>query len=162
MKVTYTQGSTIGPDGNPVIEKHEEEQNTWLKNNTVDWKSDGSGGKTLQFSNLAVSVSDYNLLPVTTGVDGTTMDKFFASEVIATVGKAYTTSIDGTQINPYFDATVTSTGITLTQKSQSTIPSRVTGGMIHFTIRDCFGNTKAIELPFKIKVNAVPSAARKH
>ena len=54
------------------------------------------------------------------------------------------------------------TGILLTQKSQQAIPSRVTGGMIHFTIRDCFGNTKAIELPFKIKVNAVPSAARKH
>ena len=162
VKVTYAPGTTIGPDGNPVIEKIEEEQNTWLKNNTVDWKSDGNGGKTLKFSDLAVSVTDYKLLPVTTGVNGTTMDKFFASDVIATVGKAYTTSIDGTQINPYFDATVTSTGITLTQKSQTAIPSRVTGGKIHFTICDCFGNTKAIELPFKINVNAVPSAARKH
>ena len=162
VKVTYAPGTTIGPDGNPVIEKIEEEQNTWLKNNTVDWKSDGNGGKTLNFSDLAVSVTDYKLLPVTTGVNGTTMDKFFASDVIATVGKAYTTSIDGTQINPYFDATVTSTGITLTQKSQTAIPSRVTGGKIHFTICDCFGNTKAIELPFKINVNAVPSAARKH
>ena len=162
VKVTYAPGSTIGPDGNPVIEKIEEEQNTWLKNNTVDWKSDGNGGKTLNFSDLAVSVTDYKLLPVTTGVNGTTMDKFFASDVIATVGKAYTTSIDGTQINPYFDATVTSTGITLTQKSQTAIPSRVTGGKIHFTICDCFGNTKAIELPFKINVNAVPFAARKH
>ena len=162
VKVTYAPGTTIGPDGNPVIEKIEEEQNTWLKNNTVDWKSDGNGGKTLNFSDLAVSVTDYKLLPVTTGVNGTTMDKFFASDVIATVGKAYTTSIDGTQINPYFDATVTSTGIILTQKSQTAIPSRVTGGKIHFTICDCFGNTKAIELPFKINVNAVPSAARKH
>ena len=121
----------------------------------------------MQFSNLLANVSDLNALPVTTGVNGATMDKFFDSDVIATVGKAYTTSIDGTQINPYFNAEVQKTGdvvtgITLTQKSQSTIPSRVTGGKIHFTIRDCFGNTKAIELPFKIKVNAVPSAARKH
>ena len=162
VKVTYTQGAT-GPDGKPVIEKTEEEQNTWLKNNTVDWKSNGTGGKTLNFSDLAVSVTDYKLLPVTTGVNGATMDKFFASDVIATVGNAYTTSIDGTQINPYFDATVTPTGIILTQKSQTAIPSRVTGGKIHFTICDCFGNTKAIELPFKINVNAVtPAPARKH
>ena len=163
VKVTYAPGTAIGPDGNAVIEKTEEELNTWLKNNTVDWKSDGTGGKTLAFSNLAVSVTDYKLLPVTTGVNGTTMDKFFASDVIATVGNAYTTSNDGTQINPYFDATVTSTGIKLTQKSQTAIPSRVTGGKIHFTICDCFGNKKAIELPFKINVNAVtPAPARKH
>ena len=117
----------------------------------------------MNFSDLAVSVTDYKLLPVTTGVNGATMDKFFASDVIATVGNAYTTSIDGTQINPYFDATVTPTGIILTQKSQTAIPSRVTGGKIHFTICDCFGNTKAIELPFKINVNAVtPAPARKH
>ena len=165
MKVTYARGTTIGPDGNPVIEKKEEEQNPWLLNNEVEWNATivaTNPGKTLKFSNLLANVSDLNALPVTAGVNGTTMDNFFASDVIATVGKAYTTSIDGTQINPYFDATVTSTGITLTQKSQQAIPSRVTGGMIHFTIRDCFGNTKAIELPFKIKVNAVPASARKH
>ena len=171
MKVTYAPGTTTGPDGNPVIEKNEEEQNPWLLNNEVEWNATivaTNPGKTLLFSNLLANVSDLNALPVTAGVKGTTMDKFFASDVIAIVDNAvYTTSNDGTQINPYFNAEVQKTGdvvtgILLTQKSQQAIPSRVTGGMIHFTIRDCFGNTKAIELPFKIKVNAVPSAARKH
>lgn len=163
MKVTYTPGTTIGPDGNPVIEKKEEEQNPWLLNNEVEWNATMvATGKTLLFSNLLANVSDLNALPVTTGVNGATMDKFFDSNVIAVVGTPYTTSIDGTQKNPYFDVAVNATGVTLTQKSQQAIPSRVTGGKIHFTIRDCFGNTKAIELPFKIKVNAVPSAARKH
>ncbi len=164
MKVTYTPGSTIGPDGNPVIEKHEEEQNPWLLNNEVEWKATvvATDSKTLLFSNLLANVSDLNALPVTTGVNGATMDKFFDSNVIAVVGTPYTTSIDGTQKNPYFDVAVNATGVTLTQKSQQAIPSRVTGGKIHFTIRDCFGNTKAIELPFKIKVNPVPSTARKH
>ena len=164
VKVTYRPGTTIGPDGNPVIEKREEEQNPWLRNNEVEWKATvvATDSTTLQFSNLLANVSDLNALPVTTGVNGATMDEFFASNVIAVVGTPYTTSIDGTQKNPYFDVAVNATGVTLTQKSQQAIPSRVTGGMIHFTIRDCFGNTKAIELPFKIKVNAVPSAARKH
>ena len=163
MKVTYRPGKTIGPDGNPVIEKHEDEQNPWLLNNEVEWKATvvATDSKTLQFSNLLANVSDLNALPVTTGVNGATMDKFFASNVIAVVGTPYTTSIDGTQKNPYFDVAVNATGVTLTQKSQQAIPSRVTGGMIHFTIRDCFGNTKAIELPFKIKVKAV-TPARKH
>ena len=143
------------------------EHNTWLNSNTVDWKSDGKGGKTLNLANLAVSVVDYKLLPVTKDLSGTTMDTFFANDVIAIVGDVYTTSIDGTQKNPYFDATVVKTngkvsGISLSQKSQQAIPSKVTGGKIHFTIRDCFGNTKAIELPFKINVKAVPSGARKH
>ena len=168
VKVTYTPG-TIGPDGNPVIEKHEEEQNTWLLHNEVEWNATMvATGKALWFKNLHANVSDLNALPVTTGVKGATMDQFFANNVIAIVDNAvYTTSNDGTQINPYFNAEVQKTGdvvtgILLTQKSQQAIPSRVTGGMIHFTIRDCFGNTKAIELPFKIKVKAVPSAARKH
>lgn len=143
------------------------EHNTWLNSNTVDWKSDGKGGNTLNLGNLAVSVADKKLLPVTTGLSGATMDTFFANDVIAIVGDVYTTSIDGTQKNPYFDATVVKTngkvsGISLSQKSQQAIPSKVTGGKIHFTIRDCFGNTKAIELPFKINVKAVPSGARKH
>ena len=146
------------------------EHNTWLNSNTVEWKSDGNGGKTLNLENLAVSVADYKLLPVTTGLSGARMDKFFASGVIAIVGNVYTTSIDGTQKNPYFNAETVKTtagtesyisGIKLSQKSQQAIPSKVTGGKIHFTIRDCFGNTKAIELPFKIKVNAV-NPARKH
>ena len=150
---------------NHIIKKVETEQNEWLKDNynSVAWKSDGSGTATLSFEKLKAVVSDKNALPVTTGVNGETMNTFFANGVIAVVGTPYTTSIDGTQKNPYFDVTVnaTATGVTLTQISQQTIPSRVTGGKIHFTIRDCFGNTKAIELPFKIKVIAV-TPARKH
>ena len=67
-----------------------------------------------------------------------------------------------TMAKAYEDVSSVRDGIELSQKSQQAIPSKVTGGKIHFTIRDCFGNTKAIELPFKIKVNAVPSTARKH
>ena len=162
VKVTYTEGE-MGADGKPTIKKEEIEQNSWLKDdyNSVDWKSDGSGTATLSFEKLKAVVSDKNALPVTTGVNGVTMNTFFASGVIAVVGTPYTTSIDGTQKNPYFDVTVDADGVTLTQISQQTIPSRVTGGKIHFTIRDCFGNTKAIELPFKIKVIAV-TPARKH
>ena len=50
--------------------------------------------------------------------------------------------------------------ITLTQKNQTAIPSNVKGGLIHFTVRDCFGNLKAIQLPFVIKMPEV--TARKH
>ena len=64
------------------------------------------------------------------------------------------------QINPYFKASISGSTITLTQNSQEAIPSSVTGGLIHFTVKDCFGNTKAIELPFKINVTGV--AAKKH
>ena len=67
-----------------------------------------------------------------------------------------------TMAKAYEDVSSVRDGIELSQKSQQAIPSKVTGGKIHFTIRDCFGNTKAIELPFKIKVNPVPSTARKH
>ena len=142
--------------------KVSKELNTWLNTNTVEWKSDGKGGKTLNFSDLAVSIADYNLLPVTKGLTGKTINKFFESEVIAIVGNVYTTSNDGKQINPYFSASVAGdgSGITLTQISQQAIPSSVTGGKIHFTISDCFGNTKAVELPFKINVKAV--TAKKH
>ena len=167
VKVTYEKAADgsgnpiLDSNGNQVIKKVETEQNTWLKNNEVDWKATPDvNGQVLSFSNLPAKVSDLNALPVTTGLKEKTMNEFFNTNVIAVVGKPYTTSIDGTQKNPYFDVTVDANGATLVQKSQTTIPSRVTGGKIHFTIRDCFGNTKAIELPFKIKVNAV--TARKH
>ena len=161
VKVTYEQTADLDANGNHIIKKVETEQNTWLKNNEVEWNATiDPNGKLLKFSNLSANVSDLNALPVTAGVKEKTMDKFFNSNVIAIVGTPYTTSLDGTQKNPYFDVTVNANGATLVQKSQTTIPSRVTGGKIHFTIRDCFGNTKAIELPFKIKVNAV--TARKH
>ena len=161
VKVTYEQTDDLDANGNHIIKKVETEQNTWLKNNEVEWNATiDPNGKLLKFSNLSANVSDLNALPVTAGVKEKTMDKFFNSNVIAIVGTPYTTSLDGTQKNPYFDVTVNANGATLVQKSQTTIPSRVTGGKIHFTIRDCFGNTKAIELPFKIKVNAV--TARKH
>ena len=161
VKVTYEQTADLDANGNHIIKKVETEQNTWLKNNEVEWNATiDPDGKLLKFSNLSANVSDLNALPVTAGVKEKTMDKFFNSNVIAIVGTPYTTSLDGTQKNPYFDVTVNANGATLVQKSQTTIPSRVTGGKIHFTIRDCFGNTKAIELPFKIKVNAV--TARKH
>ena len=107
-----------------------------------------------------------NLLPVTKGVNGKTLDTFFASKVLKIVdsqyGAVYTTSKDGTQINPYFTATIDDNGVTLTQKSQQAIPSSVKEGKIVFTVKDCFGNTQTFKLPFAIKVNAVPAAARKH
>ena len=43
------------------------------------------------------------------------------------------------------------TKIILTQNNQGTIPSSVTGGEIHFIVKDCFGNEKEIKLPFVIK-----------
>lgn len=166
VKVTYEKATDgdgnpiLDSNGNQVIKKVETEQNTWLKTNEVEWNATpNADGQVLYFSNLPAKVSDMNALPVT-GLNYTTMNEFFNTNVIAVVGTPYTTSIDGTQKNPYFDVTVDANGATLVQKSQTTIPSRVTGGKIHFTIRDCFGNTKAIELPFKIKVNAV--TARKH
>lgn len=80
---------------------------------------------------LAVKVKDINLLPVKTGVNGSTMDTFFASEALAVVegkyGKIWTTSTDEKQINPYFSASIDATGITLKQISQNAIPSRRKG-----------------------------------
>ena len=91
---------------------------------------------------------------------------FFTAGVIAlvegTYGEVWTTSADGKQINPYFTASIADGKIALTQKNQTTVPSNVKGGLIHFTVRDCFGNIKAIQLPFVIKMPAVPTTARKH
>ena len=138
----------------------------WSDNNKVTWKANPDArGTKLDFNKLAVKVKDINLLPVKTGVNGSTMDTFFASNALAVVpgeyGDIWTTSTDGKQINPYFSASIDATGITLYQISQNAIPSSVTGGKIKFTVKDCFGNVKPISLDFQIKSNGV-DPARKH
>ena len=138
----------------------------WSDNNKVTWKANpDANGTKLHFNKLAVKVKDINLLPVKTGVKGSTMDTFFASNTLAVVegkyGKIWTTSTDGKQINPYFSAEIDATGITLKQNSQSVIPSGVKGGKIKFIVKDCFGNVKPISLDFQILSNGV-DAARKH
>ena len=138
----------------------------WSDNNKVTWKANPDPrGTKLHFNKLAVKVKDINLLPVKTGVNGSTMDTFFASNTLAVVegeyGEIWTTSTDGKQINPYFSAEIDATGITLKQISQTAIPSGVTGGKIKFTVKDCFGNVKPISLDFQILSNGV-DPARKH
>ena len=138
----------------------------WSDNNKVTWKANpDANGTKLLFNKLAVKVKDINLLPVKTGVNGSTMDTFFASNTLVVVegkyGKIWTTSTDGKQINPYFSASIDATGITLKQNSQSVIPSGVKGGKIWFTVKDCFGNVKPISLDFQILSNGV-DPARKH
>ena len=138
----------------------------WSDNNKVTWKANPDPrGTKLNFNKLAVKVKDINLLPVKTGVNGSTMDTFFASDALAVVegeyGEIWTTSTDGKQINPYFSASIDDTGITLKQISQTAIPSGVKGGKIKFTVKDCFGNVKPIILDFQIESNGV-DAARKH
>ena len=138
----------------------------WSDNNKVTWKANPDPrGTKLLFNKLAVKVKDINLLPVKTGVNGSTMDTFFASNTLAVVegeyGEIWTTSTDGKQINPYFSAEIDATGITLKQISQAAIPSGVKGGKIKFTVKDCFGNVKPISLDFQIESNGV-DPARKH
>ena len=145
------------------------EGNTWLKNNTVTWKKTGSTNTaTLDLNNLATKIKDVKLLPVAfpATVSKVKFGEFLTANVLKVVpgqyGDIYTTGT-GTakdQINPYFEASISGSTITLTQKSQDAIPSSVTSGLIHFTVKDCFGNPKAIELPFKINVTGV--AAKKH
>lgn len=145
------------------------EGNTWLKNNTVTWKKTGSTNTPkLYLDNLATKIKDVKLLPVKfpATVTKVKFGEFLTANVLEVVpgqyGMIYTTGT-GTakdQINPYFKASISGSTITLTQNSQEAIPSSVTGGLIHFTVKDCFGNTKAIELPFKINVTGV--AAKKH
>ena len=145
------------------------EGNTWLENNTVTWKKTGSTNTPkLYLDNLATKIKDVKLLPVKfpETVTKVKFGEFLTANVLEVVpgqyGMIYTTGT-GTakdQINPYFKASISGSTITLTQNSQEAIPSSVTGGLIHFTVKDCFGNTKAIELPFKINVTGV--AAKKH
>ena len=159
-KIVYCSWmNTFEPDVNKTDMK-------WSDNNKVTWKANPDPrGTKLLFNKLAVKVKDINLLPVKTGVNGSTMDTFFASNTLAVVegeyGEIWTTSTDGKQINPYFSAEIDATGITLKQISQAAIPSGVKGGKIKFTVKDCFGNVKPISLDFQIESNGV-DPARKH
>ena len=138
--------------------------------NVVEWTTAAGTTTTLDLSNVTVKVDNLSLLPVTTGVTGTTLDKFFASNVIAVVsgqyGEVYTTGTGAAkdQINPYFSATIDPVAktVTLKQSNQATIPSTANKGEIHFTVKDCFGNKKNITLPFVIKMPTVATTAKKH
>ena len=142
------------------------QKTTWLNHNTVTWSTRENASTELDLANLQASVADLKLIPtsVASTVKGTNLKAFFTSNVIdlvkGTYGNVWTTSADGKQINPYFTASFANGKITLTQKNQTAIPSSVKGGLIHFTVRDCFGNLKAIQLPFVIKMPEV--TARKH
>ena len=121
----------------------------------------------LDLAKVDAKVADLKVIPssVSDKVKGTSLKAFFDSKVIAlvkgTYGTVWTTSTDGKQVNPYFRAAINNNGeIVLIQSNQTTIPSNVKGGLIHFTVRDCFGNLKAIQLPFVIKMPEV--TARKH
>ena len=133
--------------------------------NVVTW-SQTATATTLNLSKVDAKVADLKVIPssVAGTVKGTDLKTFFTNGVIALVkgkyGTVWTTSTDGKQINPYFTAEFTNGNIVLTQSNQTTIPSNVKGGLIHFTVRDCFGNLKAIQLPFVIKMPEV--TARKH
>ena len=134
--------------------------------NVVTWSQTVKETK-LDLSKVEAKVADLKVIPTSAAslVKGTNLASFFTNDVIALVkvnnyGKVWTTSTDGKQINPYFTASYANGQITLTQKNQTTIPSNVKGGLIHFTVRDCFGNLKAIQLPFVIKMPEV--TARKH
>lgn len=134
--------------------------------NVVTW-SQTEHETELDLSNVEAKVADLKVIPTSAAslVKGTNLASFFTNDVIALVkvnnyGEVWTTSTDGKQINPYFTASYANGKITLTQKNQTTIPSNVKGGLIHFTVRDCFGNLKAIQLPFVIKMPEV--TARKH
>ena len=147
--------------------KQKVETNTWLLNNTVEWKQTPGVAQTLDLNDLTTSIADVKLLPVAfpTGVSKVKFGEFLTNKVLAIVphknyGDIYTTDKAGNQINPYFSASISNNKITLNQISQSAIPSSVKEGAIHFTVKDCFGNTMSVVLPFTIKVNAV--AAKKH
>ena len=136
-------------------------------NDTVKWEANPTGAKELELKYVTAKVADLKAIPtaVVSTVKGANLADFFTSGVITlvsdrTYGDVWTTSADGKQINPYFTAKIENGKIKLTQNNQTAIPSNVKGGLIHFTVRDCFGNTKAIQLPFVIKMPEV--TARKH
>ena len=136
--------------------------------NVVVWSTTLNATKTFDLSKVTVKVDKLSLLPVRTGVNGTTLAKFFENKVIAVVrgqyGEVYTTGTGDAedQINPYFSATIDPDAktVTLTQSNQSTIPSTANKGWIRFTVKDCFGNKINIKLPFVIKMPEV--TAKKH
>ena len=138
------------------------DKSTWVTgtNNTVTWTADKSDSTTLDLANLGTEIKDAELLPVAlTGVDAKKFSTYMTAEVLAPVYNnednvyVWTTSKGGSQYNPYFTAKFSNdrTKIILTQNNQGSIPSSVTSGEIHFTVKDCFGNKKNITLPFVIK-----------
>ena len=138
------------------------DKSTWVTgtNNTVTWTADKSESTTLDLANLGTEIKDAELLPVAlTGVDAKKFSTYMTAGVLAPVYNnednvyVWTTSKGGSQYNPYFTAEFSNdrTKIILTQNKQGSIPSSVTSGEIHFTVKDCFGNKKNITLPFVIK-----------
>ena len=138
------------------------DKSTWVTgtNNTVTWTADKSESTTLDLANLGTEIKDAELLPVAlTGVDAKKFSTYMTAGVLAPVYNnednvyVWTTSKGGSQYNPYFTAEFSNdrTKIILTQHNQGSIPSSVTSGEIHFTVKDCFGNKKNITLPFVIK-----------
>ena len=138
------------------------DKSTWVTgtNNTVTWTADKSESTTLDLANLGTEIKDAELLPVAlTGVDAKNFSTYMTAGVLAPVYNnednvyVWTTSKGGSQYNPYFTAEFSNdrTKIILKQNNQGSIPSSVTSGEIHFTVKDCFGNKKNITLPFVIK-----------
>ena len=137
------------------------DNSTWATgtNNTVTWTADKSVETTLYLKNLGTEIKDADILPVAlTGVVATKFSTYMTANVLKPVWtddnvKVWTTSKGGSQYNPYFTAEFNDdyTQIKLIQNNQSLIPSSVTGGEIHFIVKDCFGNEKEITLPFVIK-----------
>ena len=138
------------------------DKSTWVTgtNNTVTWTADKSDLTTLDLANLGTEIKDAELLPVAlTGVDAKKFSTYMTAGVLTPVYNnednvyVWTTSKGGSQYNPYFTAEFSNdrTKIILTQNNQGSIPSSVTSGEIHFTVKDCFGNKKNITLPFVIK-----------
>ena len=124
--------------------------------NVVTWKATGNGGATLDLANLETAISDLNLLPAGALIaDGKTFGGLIDANVVEVVngkyGKVYTTDKNNTQINPHFSAEFNGSEVVLTQRAESTVAPSTTAGNVHFTVKDCFGNTKEIVLPFYIK-----------
>ena len=136
------------------------DKSTWVTgtNNTVTWTANQNFVTTLDLANLGTEIKDADILPVAlTGVDAKKFSTYMTERYLVPVetdnGSVWTTSKGGSQYNPYFRAKFSDdfTQIILTQNNQGTIPSSVTGGEIHFIVKDCFGNEKEITLPFVIK-----------
>ena len=138
-------------------------KSTWTGNkgngdgkNVVTWKATGNGGATLDLANLQTEISDLKLLPAGALIaDGKSFGGLIDANVVEVVngkyGKVYTTDKNNTQINPHFSAEFNGSEVVLTQRAESTVAPSTTAGNIHFTVKDCFGNTKEIVLPFYIK-----------
>ena len=124
--------------------------------NVVTWKATGDGGAELDLANLQTEIGDLKLLPAGALIaDGKSFGGLIDANVVEVVkvkyAKVYTTDKNNTQVNPHFSAEFVGSKIVLTQRAESTIAPSTTAGNIHFTVKDCFGYTKEIVLPFYIK-----------